>query len=126
MVLKHYHDAFFQVVEDGCLQFKVLPADDGVRQAEFKEEGLEDCDLFARSQAKTLRGQTERLCLPGGDGVWGSVRLIHLSRLSGSTHAHSISWKKYTEMIQRKPCAKHSDLKYLTAFSPLCCVLVIS
>ena len=104
----------------------MLPADDGVRQAEFKEEGLEDCDFFARSQAKALRGQTERLRLPGGDGVWGSVRLNHLSRLSGSTQAHLISWEKYAEMIQRKQCAKHSDLKCLTAFSPLCCVLVIS
>lgn len=71
-MLNHYHDAVGQVVEDCCLQFKVFPPDDGVGQAEFKEEGLEDLDFITRSQAKTRRGQTESLRLPGGDGVWDS------------------------------------------------------
>ncbi len=78
-----YHDAAGQIVEDGGLQFKVLPPDDGVRQAELEEEGLEDVDLLTRSQAKTLRGQTESLRLPGGDGVWDSEGHILPSRLSG-------------------------------------------
>lgn len=43
-----YHDAAGQVVEDGCLQLKVLPPDDGVGHGELQEEGLEDCDLLAR------------------------------------------------------------------------------
>lgn len=55
--------------EDSRLQNKLLPSDDGVRQTELKEEGLEDGELFTRSQAKTLRGQTESLGLPGRDGV---------------------------------------------------------
>lgn len=55
----------------------MLPPNDGVGQAEFKEEGLEDGDLLARSQAKTFRGQTEGLRLPGGDGVWdGELHLL--------------------------------------------------
>jgi len=66
----------------------VLPSDDGVGQAELEEEGLEDRDLFTRSQAKTLRGQTERLRLPGGDGVWDCDGHILRSRLSGSAEAH--------------------------------------
>ena len=81
----NYHDAAGQVVEDGCLQFKVLPPDDGVGQAELEEEGLEDGELFTRSQTKTLRGQTESLRLPGGDGVWDSEGNILCSRLSGSS-----------------------------------------
>ena len=66
----------------------MLPSDDGVGQAELKEEGLEDGELFTRSQAKTLRGQTESLRLPGGDGVWDSEGHIFHSRLSGSRHTH--------------------------------------
>ena len=62
----------------------MLPADDGVWQAELEEEGLEDGDLFMRSQAETLRGQTEGLRLPSGDGVWGSEGHICCSRLSES------------------------------------------
>ena len=83
-----YHDAAGQVVEGGCLQFKVLPPDDGVGQAELEEEGLEDGELFTRSQAKTLRGQTESLRLPGCDGVRDSEGHILCSRFSGSTDTH--------------------------------------
>lgn len=66
----------------------MLPSDDGVGQGELEEEGLEDGDLFTRSQAKTLRGQTESLRLPGGDGVRDSEGHVRLSRLSGSTDTH--------------------------------------
>lgn len=82
-----YHDAFGQVVEDGCFKFKVLPSDDGVGQRELEEEGLEDSELFTRSQAETLRRQTEGLRLPSGDGVWDSEGHILRSGLSGPTHA---------------------------------------
>lgn len=44
-----YHHASGLVVEDGCLQFKLLAADDGVRQAELQEEGLEHGDLVLGS-----------------------------------------------------------------------------
>ena len=84
-----YHDAARQVVEGGCLQFKVLPPDDGIGQTELEEEGLEDLELFTRSQAKTMRGKTESLRLPGGDGVWDSDGNILRSRLSGSTDQRS-------------------------------------
>lgn len=84
----HYHDTTGQVVEDGCLQFKVLPTDDGVGQGELQEEWLEDLDFFTRSQTKTLRGQTESLCLPGSDGVWDSERHVLFSRLSASIQRH--------------------------------------
>ena len=88
-----YHDAAGQVVEDGCLEFKVLPPNDGIRQTQLKEKGLEHFDLFTRSQAKTLRGQTESLCLPSGDCVWDSEGHVLRSRLSGweNTHKH-IQW----------------------------------
>lgn len=36
------HDAFGQIVKDSGLQLKKLPTDDGVRQGELQEEGLED------------------------------------------------------------------------------------
>lgn len=101
---KHYHDAAGQVVEGGCLQMKVLPPDDGVRHAELEEEGLEDGDLFTWSQAKTVRGQTESLRLPGGDGVWDCVFHILSSRLSGSTNTetHSVIWKNILRLIKGK------------------------
>lgn len=86
-----YHDAAGQVVVDGCLQFKVLPPDDGVGHGELEEERLEDGDLLTRSQAKTLRGQTESLRLPGGDGVWDSEGQIRCSRLSGSADRQHIN-----------------------------------
>lgn len=44
-----HHHASGLVVEDGCLQFKLLAADDGVRQAELQEEGLEHGDLVLGS-----------------------------------------------------------------------------
>lgn len=77
-----YHDAAGQVVEDGRLQFKVFPPDDGVGQTELQEEGLEDGDLFTGGQAESLRGQTEGLRLPGGDGVWDGEGHILRSRVS--------------------------------------------
>ena len=61
----------------------MLPPDDGIRQAQLKEKGLEDFDLFTRRQTKTLRGQTESLCLPSGDCVWDSEGHVLCSRLSG-------------------------------------------
>lgn len=78
----HYHDAAAQVVEDSCFQLKVLPPDDGVGQGQLKEKRLEDGNLLTRSQTKTLRGQAEGFCLPGGDGVWDSVSHSLFSRLS--------------------------------------------
>lgn len=86
-----YHDAAGLVVVDGCLQFEVLPPDDGVGHGELEEERLEDGDLLTRSQAKTLRGQTESLRLPGGDGVWDSEGHIRCSRLSGSADTQHIN-----------------------------------
>lgn len=80
-----YHHATGLVVEDGCLQFKLLAADNGVRQAELQEEGLEHSDLLPGSQAKTLRGHTESLCLPSGDGVRDGEGHIRLSGLSGGS-----------------------------------------
>ena len=62
----------------------MLPPDDGVGQAELQEEGLEDREVFTRRQAETLRGQTERLRLPGGDGVRDSEGHILRSKPSGS------------------------------------------
>lgn len=67
----------------------MLPTDDGVGKAELKEERLEDVDLFARSQAKTQRGQTESLCLPCGNGVWDSEGHILRSRPSESADTHT-------------------------------------
>lgn len=64
----------------------MLPSDDGVRQAELEEERLEDSEVFTRSQAKTLRGQTERLRLPGGDGVGDGEGHILRSRFPGPIH----------------------------------------
>lgn len=64
-----YHDAAGEVVEDGCLQVKVLPPDDGVGQGQLQEERLEDCDLLTGCQTETLVWEAESLCLPGGDGV---------------------------------------------------------
>lgn len=61
-----------------------------MRQSEIKEEWLEDGDLLARSQAKTQRGQTEGLCLPGGDGVRDSEGHISYSGLSGSADTQHI------------------------------------
>ncbi len=63
------HDALGQIVEDCGLQLKRFPTDDGVRQGEFQEEGLEDGQLNRRSQTETFGGQAERLSLPCGDGV---------------------------------------------------------
>jgi len=67
--LKSHHDALGQITEDGGLQLKDLPTDDGVRQRELQEEGLENCQLSRRSETQTFRGQTEDLRLPRGDGV---------------------------------------------------------
>lgn len=85
-----YHDAAGQVVKDSRPQFKVLPPDDGVGHGEFKEERLEDFHFFTRSQTKTLRGQTESLRLPGGDGVWDSQGHAPFSIVSeaADTHKH--------------------------------------
>ena len=47
-----YHDAAGQIVEDGSLQNKSLSPDDGVRQAELQEEGLEDFELLGRSKTE--------------------------------------------------------------------------
>ncbi len=63
------HDALGQIVEDCGLQLKRFPTDDGVRQGEFQEEGLEDGQLNRRSQTETFGGQAERFGLPCGDGV---------------------------------------------------------
>lgn len=49
-----YHDAAGQVVEDGRLQLKLLPPDDGVGQGELQEEGLKNLDFLAGGQTKTL------------------------------------------------------------------------
>lgn len=65
-----YHDALGQVVEHSGLQLKVLSTDDGIRQGEFREEGLENCKFHRRSQTEAAKGQAECICLPGGDGVW--------------------------------------------------------
>lgn len=68
------HDAFGQIAEDRGLQLKRLSTDNGVRQGELQEEGLEDRQQSRRSQTKTFRGQAERLSLPCGDGVRNSER----------------------------------------------------
>ncbi len=84
------HDAFGQIVEDCGLQLKRLPTDDGVRQGEFQEEGLEDCQLNRRSQTETFGGQAERLRLPCGDGVRNS---------EGNACGSSVSEERTTESI---------------------------
>lgn len=78
MIIAHHHAAGL-VVEDGGLQLKLLAAHNGVRQGELQEEGLEHSDLLPGSQAKALRGQTESLRLPGGDGVGGGEGHLRLS-----------------------------------------------
>lgn len=92
---KHYHDALGQIAEDSRLQFKVLSADDGVGHAELEEERLEHFEDFTWSQTKTLRGQTESLCLPSGDGVWDLVLHIHSSRLSEIENTHKQTKDKF-------------------------------
>ncbi len=63
------------------LQLKDLPTDNGVRQRELQEEGLENCQLSRRSQTQTFGGQTEGLRLPRGDGVRNSDRNMSWSRV---------------------------------------------
>lgn len=92
---KHYHDALGQIAEDSRLQFKVLSADDGVGHVELEEEWLEHFEDFTWSQTKTLRGQTESLCLPSGDGVWDLVLHVHSSRLSELESTHKQTKDKF-------------------------------
>ncbi len=85
--LKSYHDALGQIVEDSGLQLKDLPTDDGVRQRELQEEGLENCELSRRSQTQTFGGQTEGLRLPRGDGVRNRDRNLSWSRVPVVQHS---------------------------------------
>ncbi len=84
------HDALGQIVEDGGLQLKRLPTDDGVRQGELQEEGLEDCQLNRRSQTETFGGQAERLRFPCGDGV---------RNLEGNSCGSSVAEERTKESI---------------------------
>lgn len=48
------HDALRQIAEDGGLQLKRLPPDDGVRQRELQEKGLEYRQQSRRSKTETF------------------------------------------------------------------------
>lgn len=48
------HDALGQIAEDGGLQLKRLPPDDGVRQRELQEKGLEYRQQSRRSKTETF------------------------------------------------------------------------
>lgn len=56
--------------------------DDGVRQGELQEEGLEDREVCTRSHAEPLGGQAEGVRLPGGDSVGDLEHRFYRSRLS--------------------------------------------
>jgi len=63
------HDALGQIAEDCGLELKRLAPDDGVRQRELQEEGLEDRQQSRSSNTETIGRQAERLRLPCGDCV---------------------------------------------------------
>ena len=100
----------------------MLPPDDGVGQAELQEEGLEDREVFTRRQAETLRGQTERLRLPGGDGVRDSEGHILRSKPSGSADTQTCYGKlENTRMIILVKRKKTRCVLTEIAVTPPCC-----
>jgi len=112
-----YHDAAAQVVEDGRLQFEVLPPDDGVGQGELQEEGLEDGDLLTGGQAETMGGQTESLRLPGGDGVWdGEGHVLHsgVSETTDRRSRHDVA-RWFLDVL--KPTFSHFGSRHFVFFA---------